>query len=126
MRRNMRPLFTTQHKYITRTETMMLDQQHSALSVLFFSSRLRWHSAGFLLSLFFRRACGGRFTRGGEAQKGAPTAQDEMPAQFYDAVAEPSLLDSQIEMPEELKRNLQQVLQTLEAQVYERRHDYRR
>jgi hypothetical protein len=42
-----------------------------------------------------------------------------MPAEFNDAVAEPSLPDPQIEIPEELKRNLQHVLQTLEAQVHE-------
>jgi hypothetical protein len=51
--------------------------------------------------------------------EGGTTAQDEMPAKFNDAIAEPSLPDPQMEIPEELKRNLQQVLQTLEAQVHE-------
>jgi hypothetical protein len=51
------------------------------------------------------------------SQKGT-TAQDEVTAKFNDAIAEPNLPDPQIEISEELKRNLLQILQTLEAQVH--------
>jgi hypothetical protein len=59
-----------------------------------------------------RQICAWR--RGSQGQS---TEQDEMPANFNDAIAEPNLPDPQIEISEGLKRNLQQVLQTLEAQV---------
>jgi hypothetical protein len=45
------------------------------------------------------------------------TVQEVIPANSHNAMAEPDLSGPQIEIPEELKRRLQQVLQTLEAQV---------
>ncbi len=50
--------------------------------------------------------------------KAETTAQEEIPATFHDAMVEPDPSDPQIEIPEELKRNLEQVLQTLKAQVH--------
>ncbi len=50
--------------------------------------------------------------------KAKTTVQEEIPANFHNAMAEPDLTDPQIEIPEELKRKLHHVLQTLEAQVH--------
>ncbi len=50
--------------------------------------------------------------------KAETPVQEEIPATFHNAMAEPDLPDPRIEIPEELKRNLHHVLQTLDAQVH--------
>ena len=55
-------------------------------------------------------------SRGG-SNRNAITEQDEIVPRFNKAIATPNLPDAQIHTPDELKQNLRQVLQTLEAQL---------